>query len=138
MKANKALKRLAKIEALTSDVAKRFSAHAPHMREVFEDLKAAVDRVKEAVRVQASSGTAKKKVAPLKTAPVAKKAAPVRKKAAVRKAAVKAPTAKTAKKRAPVKKVAKRKAAKRKAPVSVEAAMAATAQESMPAPAEVE
>jgi hypothetical protein len=49
----------------------------------------------------------------------------------------------TAKKRAPVNKTAKKKAAKRTAakktvPVSVEAATAAAAQESMPGPAEVD
>jgi len=42
MKANKALKRLAKIETLMSDVAERFSASAPHLREALKDLKAAV------------------------------------------------------------------------------------------------
>ena len=59
MKANKALKRLAKIEALMSDVTKRYSASAPHTREVLQDAKAAVTRAKEAVSLQASSGTAK-------------------------------------------------------------------------------
>ncbi|MGA3019352.1 MAG: hypothetical protein ABSF62_19680 [Bryobacteraceae bacterium] len=58
MKANKALKRLAKIEAWISDVAERYSI-APHIREVLQDAKSAVTRAKEAVSVQASSGTAK-------------------------------------------------------------------------------
>jgi hypothetical protein len=58
MKANKALKRLAKIEALMSDVTERYSS-APHIREVLQDAKAAVTRAKEAVSLQASSGTAK-------------------------------------------------------------------------------
>ena len=57
MKANKALKRLAKIEALMSDVTERYSS-APHIREVLQDAKAAVTRAKEAVSLQASSGTA--------------------------------------------------------------------------------
>jgi hypothetical protein len=59
MKAKKALKRLAKIEALMSDVTERYSASAPHIREVLQDAKAAVNRAKEAVSLQASSGTAK-------------------------------------------------------------------------------
>jgi len=59
MKANKALKRLAKIEALISDVTERYSASAPHIREVLQDAKAAVTRAKESVSLQASSGTAK-------------------------------------------------------------------------------
>ena len=48
MKANKALKRLAKIEMLMSDVTERYSASAPHIREVLQDAKAAVTRAKEA------------------------------------------------------------------------------------------
>jgi len=63
MKKNKALKRLAKIEAMMSDVAKRFSAHTPSLQDAFADLKAAVGRVKEAVGVHTSSA-AKKKAAP--------------------------------------------------------------------------
>ena len=59
MKANKALKRLAKIEALMSDVTERYSASAPHTREVLQDAKAAVTRAKEAVSLQASSGKSK-------------------------------------------------------------------------------
>ena len=124
MKANKALKRLAKIETLMSDVAKRFSAHAPSLREAFADLKSAVDRVKEAVGVQATSAASKKKAAS-------------RKKAS-KKTASKAPMAKSAKKRAPVKKVAKRTAAKKTARVARKAAAASGAHESMPAPIEVE
>jgi hypothetical protein len=59
MKTNKALKRLAKIEALMSDVTERYSVSAAHIREVLQDAKAAVTRAKEAVSLQASSGTAK-------------------------------------------------------------------------------
>ena len=58
MKANKALKRLAKIEVLISDVTERYSS-APHIRETLQDAKAAVTRAKEAVSLQASSGKAK-------------------------------------------------------------------------------
>ena len=61
MKANKALKRLAKIEALMSDVVKRFSAEAPHIRGILGELKATVVRVKEAVKAQATAEAAKKK-----------------------------------------------------------------------------
>ena len=59
MKANKVLKRLAKIEALILKVTERSSASAPHIRELLGDVKAAVIRAKEAVSLQASSGTAK-------------------------------------------------------------------------------
>ena len=59
MKANKALKRRAKIEMLMSDVTERYSASAPHIREVLQDAKAAVTRAKEAVSLRTSSGTAK-------------------------------------------------------------------------------
>ena len=73
MKANKALKRLAKIETLMSDVAERFSASAPHLREALKDLKAAVLSVKEAVKVQASSSAAPKKASHKKAARAQKK-----------------------------------------------------------------
>ena len=59
MKANKAVKRLAKIEVLMSDVMERYSAGAPDIREMLQDAKAAVTRAKETVSLQASSGTAK-------------------------------------------------------------------------------
>jgi hypothetical protein len=100
MKANKALKRLAKIETLMSDVAERFSASAPHLREALKDLKAAMASVKEAVKVQTSP-------APKKSA--AKKAARAGKKAVAQKAAKKrAPLRKPAKsaKKSPLKRVA--------------------------------
>jgi hypothetical protein len=58
-KANKALKRLAKIEALISDVSERYSSGASHIREALQDAMAAFARVKAAVSSQASSGTAK-------------------------------------------------------------------------------
>ena len=136
MKANKALKRLAKIEALISDVTERYSASAPHVRDVLQDAKAAVARAKEAVRLRASAGKSKKS-APIKKGAkkaAAKKAAPAQTKAAVKKVAVKVPTAKTPK--------AERKAAAKKAaPAQTKAAVkrvaakvprAKTARRSMP------
>lgn len=59
MKTNKALKRLAKIEALMSAVTKRYSASTPHTRKALQDVKAAVTRAMEAVSLQASAGKAK-------------------------------------------------------------------------------
>ena len=58
-----------------SDVAERFSASAPHLREALKDLKAAVLSVKEAVKVQASSAAAPKKASHKKAARAQKKAA---------------------------------------------------------------
>lgn len=124
MKANKALKRLAKIEALMSDVAERFSASAPHLREALKDLKAAVDSVKQAVKVQSSSA-AVKKAAP-------QKAPSAGKRAAVKNAVAKAPKVKAAKKRALARKADKKAPPARVAPAPVYAARAAAA-ESMPA-----
>ena len=59
MKANKALKRLAKIESLISDVTERYSAGAHHIREALHEAKAAVARVKAAINSQMPSKTAK-------------------------------------------------------------------------------
>src|SRR5579864_2491366 len=75
MKANKVLKRLAKIEALVSDVTQKFSASAPQVSGVLKDFKAAVARVKEAVSAHVSSRTAKKKALPARKKAAAKKAA---------------------------------------------------------------
>jgi len=151
MKANKALKRLAKIEALISDVTERYSSGALHIREALHDAKDAVARVKAAVRSQVTSGTIKTSTAPAKHKPrlsaagrkaiqeaarrrwaqkrattananrAARKEALVRKKTAVKKAAVKTPTTKTAKKSPPIKKTAKKAAAKQTAPAPVPA-----------------
>ena len=55
MKANKAFKRLAKIEGLITDLAERYSASAPRLRDVLQNAKAAVTRAKEAVGLEASS-----------------------------------------------------------------------------------
>jgi hypothetical protein len=148
MKANKALKRLTKIEALISDVTERYSAGARHIREALHEAKDAVARVKAAVRSQSPSGTAKSFKATAKKKPrlsaagrkaiqdaarrrwaqkraatanvnrPAKKAATTPKKTAVKKVTVKTPSAKTAKKSAPIKKAAK--AAKKTAPAPVE------------------
>ncbi len=54
MKANKALKRLAKIEALISDVSERYSSGASHIREAIQDAMAAFARVKAAVSSEAA------------------------------------------------------------------------------------
>jgi hypothetical protein len=59
VKANKVLKRLAKIEALMSDLTKRCSTSAPTIRDVLQNAKVAVTQAKEAVGLQASSGTSK-------------------------------------------------------------------------------
>ena|SRR5579864_2425223 len=106
MKVNKALKRLAKIEALISDLTKRFSKGAVQIREALQDAKAALAHVKKTIRADVSSENAKR--APVK-----------RKKAAVKKAAVKTRPAKTMKKRAPIKKATKRASAKKTAPAPV-------------------
>jgi hypothetical protein len=73
MKAKKALKRLAKIEALISDVTERFSNTSLQIRGALKDAKAAFARVQEAVSIQASSEAAKDSAPAGK---VAKKTAP--------------------------------------------------------------
>lgn len=55
MKAKKVLKRLAKIDALISEVAARCSKYALPIRQSIRDANAAFSRVKKAVNVQASS-----------------------------------------------------------------------------------
>jgi hypothetical protein len=107
MKANKALKRLAKIEALMSDLTERYSASAPHLRKVLQDAKAAVARAKEAVSLEVSSGT---KAATPKAGRAAKKATPAQKKAPLEKVAANTARAKTAKKNTPIKRAAKKTA----------------------------
>jgi len=74
MKANKALKRLAKIEALMSDLTERYSASSPRIRDVLQNAKAAVTRAKDAVGLQASSGTSKNP--PVKHSKAISKASP--------------------------------------------------------------
>ena len=111
MKANKVHKRLAKIEAMISDLTERYSKGALHIREALQDAKAAFAHVKEAISSQTSSGT-------VKNPPVK------RKKAAVKKAAVKAPTAKTAKKSAPIKKAVKNTVGKKTVPAPIQKPLA--------------
>ena len=59
MKAKKILKRIAKIEALMSEVTERSSASATHIQELLREAKTAIARAKKAVSSQASSGTVK-------------------------------------------------------------------------------
>ena len=74
MKAKKVLKRLAKIEALISDVTDRYSNCTAQIREALQDAKAAFTRVKKAVirkcppRRGKRAGTKRKKVADRKAA----------------------------------------------------------------------
>ena len=110
MKADKALRRVTKIEELISDLTERYSGGAPAIRKALQDAVAAVAVAKEAVNLEATSG--------METSPPVKHAAsqnakrakpgPVKKtvpnKAAVKKAA----QAKAAKKAASVKKMAAR------------------------------
>jgi hypothetical protein len=104
MKANKALKRLTKIEALMSDVTERYSATTPHLREVLQGAEDAVARAKEAVSLQVT------KAATAKEGRAAKKATPAQKKPGVKKVAANAQRAKTAKKNTPSKSTAKQTA----------------------------
>lgn len=57
MKATKALKRLAKIEASMSDVVERYVSLAPAVRKALQDAMAAVSVAKEAVSLEVSDGT---------------------------------------------------------------------------------
>jgi hypothetical protein len=59
MKANKALKRLKKIEALMANVTERYRFEALHIRKALHQAKDATARVKAAVRSEATSATAK-------------------------------------------------------------------------------
>jgi len=97
LKANKAIKRLSKIEALVADVTERYSSSAVHVRAALIGAQAAFARLKEVLSSEVSSGAEKR--VPAK-----------RKKAAGKKE--KQPAAKTAKRRAPVRKAAKRKSIK--------------------------
>jgi len=74
MKTKKVLKRLAKIEALISNLAEQYSATAPNIREALRDAKAGVTRAKKTLSSQASSGTAKKP--PVRQSKPTSKAAP--------------------------------------------------------------
>ncbi|MEO8051830.1 MAG: hypothetical protein ABI833_15540 [Acidobacteriota bacterium] len=114
MKANKVHKRLNKIEALVSDLTKRVSASAPHLRGVLKDLKAAFARVQETVSAQSSAGEPKKKASTGKKSREAKGSARARKK----KAAPKTVAAKSPKKRATIQKPARKITAKKVAPAT--------------------
>jgi hypothetical protein len=76
MKASKALKRLAKIEALISDVTERYSSGAAHIREAFHEARAAFARVKAAVSSEAATHSPAKRKKAVPKKPVAP-AAPV-------------------------------------------------------------
>jgi len=116
MKANKALKRLMKIESLMSAVAERYSASAPHLRTVLKDAADAIARAKQAVKLQASSGT---KAATPKPDRAEKSAAPSQKKPSHKKVAGNTRRAEAAKKSTPVKKTAKKRAVRKTAAVPV-------------------
>jgi hypothetical protein len=83
MKATKALKRLAKIEALMSDVTEKYVTLAPAVRKALRDAMAAVTVAKEAVSLDAPSGLVeKRKVNPVAASVKAssKKAGPAKRK----------------------------------------------------------
>jgi hypothetical protein len=88
MKANKALKRLSKVETLTSKVAERYSAGTHETRDALQEAKVAVVRAKAAVSSDASAKAAKK-VSPARAKVTAKKAAA---KTSITKTAKKQPT----------------------------------------------
>ena len=137
MKANKALKRLAKIEALISDLAERYSTDAPLIRGVLQNARVAVTRAKEAVSLQASSGTPNNPPvkqskatpkAPLEFSKPKRKLSAAGRKAIIAatkkrwalkraEAAKSAPVKAAAPKKAPAKKAATAKAAKKSVPV---------------------
>jgi len=109
MKTNKALKRLAKIKSLISDVAQRYSANAPHLKDVLQYAEDAVARAKDAVGLHAKSTT---KAAKAKGGRAAKRVARSQKKASV-KAVARTSKSKTAKERTPIKKAPKERSAKK-------------------------
>jgi hypothetical protein len=103
MKATKALRRLAKIEALMSDVKEKYVTLAPSIRKALQDAMVAVTVAKEAVSLEVSSGTAK--TPPVK-GPASKKAAGDSKPTPVQKTAPRKPAVKSSMKVTPAKKVA--------------------------------
>lgn len=110
MKANKALKRLTKIEALISQAASRTTKTAKAPAKQKRRLSAAGRKaIQEATRRR----WAQKRATTANANRAAKKAAPARKKTAVEKAAVRTPAAKTTKKSAPLKKLVTKAAAKK-------------------------
>ena len=111
MKANKAVKRLGKIEALLADVAKGYAAAAPLLKAALENVKAAAVKAKEAVTAKPAKAAKKKGKSKVK------------KKAAVKRAEPKAAKVK------PGKKKARKKGGKKMGPSSTQ-----VAQEAVPAP----
>ena len=107
MKANKAVKRLGKIEALLADVAKGYAAAAPLLKAALENVKAAALKAKDAVTAKPAKAAKKKGKSKVK------------KKAAVKRAEPKAAKVKAGKK----------KARKKMGPSSTQ-----VAQEAVPAP----
>ena len=93
MKANKAVKRLGKIEALLADVAKGYAAAAPLLKAALENVKAAAMKAKDAVTAKPAKKKGKSKA---------------KKKAAVKRAEPKAAKVKAGKKKAPKKKAGKK------------------------------
>ena len=92
MKANKAIKRLSKIEALVADVTERYSSSAVHVRAALIGAQAAFARLKEVLSSEVSSETEKRAPAKRKKASVKKSepaAAKKRKKRATSKKAAK-------------------------------------------------
>lgn len=144
MKAKKAIKRLAKIEALLSDVTKRFPNTSLQIQGALKDAKAVFARVKEAVSLQVLSEAANDSKAHSKATPepakrklsaagegatqegvhgrMAKKneatpnTAPSKKKVAAKTMAAKTPAAMTARKRAQINKAAKKDATPKETP----------------------
>ncbi len=155
MKATKALKRLAKIDSLMTDVAERFKG-SPQIREALQDTRAALARIKTAMSSQASAEKASKarskqtqelpnrkliaagKVAvqegveAIGNADEKTKVIPARKKAAAKTMAAKTPAAMTAKKRAPIK-----RAPIEPAPIKKDAKKNATLIKAAQAPVEI-
>ena len=60
MKAKKALKRLARVEALLSDVMDRYASSEQDLKDLLGEAKASVARAKQTLNVKASSTAAKK------------------------------------------------------------------------------
>jgi hypothetical protein len=119
MKANKALKRLTKIDASLSDLIDRYAASERRVKELLHDAKASVLRAKEAVSLQISTRTATKPhVRHIEQPPLQATSKPKRKlSAAGRKAIIAAMKKRWALKRAEAEKaksaVAKKNAAKK-------------------------
>jgi hypothetical protein len=108
------------------DLAFGFAGIPTSLQNVLQAATAAIARAKEAVGIQASSGT---KAASVKARRAAKKARPSQKKSSAKKVAANAPRVKAAKTSRPVKRAAKKRVAKKTAPTPVvQAATEAIAQ----------